>query len=327
MPSSNAKPRSGDGPGTCAVTALPSRADTIASDMEKEVRPVGLFQRVEQKLERAVNGAFARAFRSEVQPVELASAIRRAMDDRAAVLGRGRTIVPNMFTIELSDTDYDRLHDYEDDLEIELIAAAEEHAESQRYQPAGPVRVGFEAAEDLETGVFRVRPSTARHPDQGGRPAPARERRAPARQDWDDGYHDDEQDPLDPRGAPDEAPAAAGPFTAVEAAAPRPPLPRINPADRPWLDVDGERYPLMGPMTVLGRDETADIVLDDPGISRRHCEVRVTTDGPHLVASLRDLQSTNGTYVNGERVTSTRLHEADSVTVGRTTVTFRAGRR
>ena len=82
-----------------------------------------------------------RAFKSEVQPVEIASAIRRAMDDRAAVLGQGRTIVPNLFTVELSDTDYDRLGGYDEELENELIAAAQEHAESQRYQPGGPLQV------------------------------------------------------------------------------------------------------------------------------------------------------------------------------------------
>ena len=103
---------------------------------------MGLFDRVERRLERAVNGAFARAFKSEVQPVEIASAIRRAMDDRAAVLGAGRTIVPNLFTVELSDTDYDRLGGYDEELENELIAAAQEHAESQRYQPGGPIQVG-----------------------------------------------------------------------------------------------------------------------------------------------------------------------------------------
>ena len=102
---------------------------------------------------------------------------------------------------------------------------------------------------------------------------------------------------------------------------------RANPADRPWLDVDGERYPLMGAMTVLGRDDVADIVLDDPGISRRHSEIRVTTDGPHLVASIRDLNSTNGTFVNSERISSQRLSDGDRITVGRTTVTYRAGRR
>ena len=72
---------------------------------------MGLFDRVEGKLERAYNGIFARAFRAEVQPVEIASAIRRAMDDRASHAGRGRAIVPNVFTIELSDTDHDRLTD------------------------------------------------------------------------------------------------------------------------------------------------------------------------------------------------------------------------
>ena len=134
---------------------------------------MGLFDRVEQRLERAVNGAFARAFRSEVQPVEIASAIRRAMDDRAAVLGQGRTIVPNLFTVELSETDYDRLSGYDDELENELIAAAQEHAESQRYQAGGPLQVSFASANDLETGVFRLRTSTARHP--GAAPQRGRE--------------------------------------------------------------------------------------------------------------------------------------------------------
>ena len=124
---------------------------------------MGLFDRVEQRLERAVNGAFARAFKSEVQPVEIASAIRRAMDDRAAVVGHGRTFVPNLFTVELSETDFERLSAYDEELEKELIAAAQEHAESQRYQPGGPLQVNFSPADDLETGVFRLRTSTARH--------------------------------------------------------------------------------------------------------------------------------------------------------------------
>jgi pSer/pThr/pTyr-binding forkhead associated (FHA) protein len=83
----------------------------------------------------------------------------------------------------------------------------------------------------------------------------------------------------------------------------------------------------MGAITVLGRDNSADIVLDDPGISRRHSEIRVTNDGPHLVASIRDLNSTNGTFVNSERISSHRLADGDRITVGRSTVTYRAGRR
>jgi hypothetical protein len=293
---------------------------------------LGLFDRVEQRLERAVNGAFARAFKSEVQPVEIASAIRRAMDDRAAVLGPGRTIVPNLYTVELSDTDYDRLGGYDDELENELIAAAQEHAESQRYQPGGPLQVSFASANDLETGVFRLRTSTAR------RPGDASGRRDDARRD-DGGRDVGPAAPVAPQ--PGASPVAPPPvpaarhvdddgLEATQAQAPvAPPAPprRVNPADRPWLDVDGERYPLMGAITVLGRDDAADIVLDDPGISRRHSEIRVTNDGPHLVASIRDLGSTNGTFVNSERISSQYLSDGDHVTVGRTSVVYRAGRR
>jgi hypothetical protein len=257
---------------------------------------VGIINRVEHGLAKAVHGAFAKAFKSEVQPVEIASAIRRAMDDRAALLGHGRAMVPNLYTIELSTTDYDRLCDYEEELTDDLVAAAEEHADSQGYQPGGPLEVVLVEGEGLETGVFRVRPATAK------RPAPT------------------------PEQAPMHRPAApAGP--PVDAAAAHRASPRVNPAARPWLDITGDRYPLLGSLTTLGRDDSADIVVDDPGVSRRHSEIRVTNDGPHLVTSIRDLGSTNGTFVNGERITSTRLEDGDQVTIGRTSATFRAGRR
>ena len=255
---------------------------------------VGLFDKVERGLERAVSSAFAKAFKSEVQPVELASAIRRAMDDRAAVMGHGRTIVPNIYTVELSGTDFERLSGYEEALSDELVAAAQEHADSQRYQPGGPVQVTFHRDEELETGVFRVRPATSRRSIAPSTQLPDRQPVPPAQ----------------------NAPVSAPPQRQAHA-----------PVQRPWLVVDGERYPLIGAHTVIGRDELADIVLDDPGISRRHCEVRVTNDGPHLVTSIRDLGSTNGTFVNGQRITSTRLDEGDQITVGRTQAVFRPGKR
>jgi len=102
---------------------------------------------------------------------------------------------------------------------------------------------------------------------------------------------------------------------------------RSHPAQRPWLDIDGDHYPLLAAITILGRDNTADVILDDPGISRQHTEIRVTNDGPHLIANIRDLGSTNGTFVNGERITSRRLADGDRVNVGRTALIFRAERR
>ncbi|HET7762932.1 MAG TPA: DUF3662 and FHA domain-containing protein [Phycicoccus sp.] len=287
---------------------------------------MGLFDRLEAGIERAVQGTFARHLRSAVHPVEIASHIRRAMDDRA-VTASGRAIVPNQFVIELSPGDYDRLAPDLESVEMDLVAAAEEHCDGQHYQPAGPIDIIFEEHEDLETGVFRLRPAKASRPRATGMTGQHRAVR-----------------PSDLSGSPRDlgpaAPAAAG-AAAAEAAAggvapqdeasPEQPAAarprRVNPADRPWLDVDGERYPLMGAMTILGRDDSADIILDDPGISRRHSELRVTTDGPHFVTTIRDLGSTNGTYVNGERVSTTHLEDGDRVTVGRTSITFRAGRR
>ncbi|KGN37471.1 FhaA domain-containing protein [Knoellia subterranea] len=313
---------------------------------------MGLFDRMEGKLERAVNGVFAKAFRAEVQPVEIASAIRRAMDDRATTSGRSRSLVPNVFTIDLSETDFDRLTQHGVELENELIAAAEEHADSQHYQPGGPIDILFDEDADLETGVFRIRPSTAKRPRATGMTGQHKQVRHQSREDFDDDYDNDDAyagPPASAAAAPPPAAAARDDRPERPARQPRPRhepaddspgetaayVPakppaeprRTNPADRPWLDVDGERYPLMGAITVLGRDDSADIILDDPGISRRHSEIRVTQDGPHTVATIRDLGSTNGTFVGGERITSEHLEDGDRITVGRTSVTYRAGRR
>lgn len=298
---------------------------------------MGLFDRLEAGIERAVQGTFAKHLRSAVHPVEIASTIRRAMDDRA-VSSSGRAIVPNVFTVELSPGDYDRLHPDLADVEMDLVAAAEEHCEGQRYQPAGPFDIIFEEHDDLETGVFRIRPSKASRPRATGTTGSERAVQRPSTPDaaGPPPAHVAPRAAVPPPSAPPApaAPVARAPRAPVArepeptpappvAAAPR----RVNPADRPWLDVDGERYPLMGAITILGRDDVADIILDDPGISRRHSELRVTTDGPRFVTTIRDLGSTNGTYVNGERITSEHLEDGDRITVGRTSITFRGGRR
>ena len=298
---------------------------------------MGLFDRLEAGIERAVQGTFAKHLRSAVHPVEIASTIRRAMDDRA-VSSSGRAIVPNVFTVELSPGDYDRLHPDLADVEMDLVAAAEEHCDGQRYQPAGPFDIIFEEHDDLETGVFRIRPSKASRPRATGTTGSERAVHRPSTPDaaGPPPAHVAPRAAVPPPAAPPApaAPVARAPRAPVArepeptpappvAAAPR----RVNPADRPWLDVDGERYPLMGAITILGRDDVADIILDDPGISRRHSELRVTTDGPRFVTTIRDLGSTNGTYVNGERITSEHLQDGDRITVGRTSITFRGGRR
>jgi len=137
---------------------------------------VGVFDRFERGLERAVNGAFAKVFRSEVQPVEIAGALRKECDTHAAIMGRDRTIVPNIFTVALSPVDHDRLGEWESALSDELKAAVTAHAEQQRYVFVGSVQVSIERAEDLTTGLFRVDSSTSKPggggSEQQGRPVP-----------------------------------------------------------------------------------------------------------------------------------------------------------
>jgi hypothetical protein len=114
-------------------------------------------QKFEQRLEQLVSGAFARAFRSAVQPVEIAAALQRECDNNTQILSRQRRMVPNDFHVELSQADMDRLSPYDSALVKELTSQLEEHGEKQSYLFAGPITISFEAAEDLTIGRFRVR--------------------------------------------------------------------------------------------------------------------------------------------------------------------------
>ncbi len=118
---------------------------------------MGVLQRFENRLEQMISGAFARAFRSAVQPVEVAAALQRELDNSAQILSRDRRLVPNRFQVELSATDQDRLAPYGGTLAHELTEMLREHADDQSYVFTGPVSIEFVTAEDLTTGRFRVR--------------------------------------------------------------------------------------------------------------------------------------------------------------------------
>ena len=118
---------------------------------------MGGLQRLENRLEQMISGAFARAFRSAVQPVEIAAALQRECDNNAQILSRDRRLVPNDFHVELSQTDLDRLAPYDSALADDLVRQLREHADQQSYVFPGPVTIAFDAAEDLTTGRFRIR--------------------------------------------------------------------------------------------------------------------------------------------------------------------------
>ena len=234
---------------------------------------MGVLQRFEHRLEGMVEGAFARAFKSELQPVEIASAVQREMDDRAAIVAQGRTLVPNDFVVELAESDHERLEVYADSLGIELATLAREHAREQGYSFVGPVRMRFEGVPELTTGTFRIRSGVIR-----GTTVEDGEIRRPV----------------------SDLPHPAGGF----AGTPR----LLVSGPEPGADGSTQRtYELSAPLTILGRGTDCDLRLVDPGVSRHHAELRVE-DGEVVLV---DLGSTNGTFVNGQpvrRVGADRWH-------------------
>jgi hypothetical protein len=110
----------------------------------------------ERRLERMVEGAFARAFRSSIRPVELARRMAREMDDHLSVGVRGAPVVPNHFTVYLSPTDYGEFAEVRDALRRELSDAVREHARDERYGFMGPVDVELVLDEGLHVGRFEV---------------------------------------------------------------------------------------------------------------------------------------------------------------------------
>ncbi len=246
---------------------------------------MGVLQRFEHRLEGMVEGAFARAFKSELQPVEVASAVQREMDDRAAIVAQGRTLVPNDFVVELAESDHERLEVYADSLGIELATLAREYAREQGYSFVGPVRMRFEGVPELTTGTFRIRSGVIR-----GTTVEDGEIRQPA----------------------SDLPHPPGSFSGS---------PRLL-VSGPDQGPDGgsqRTYELTAPLTILGRGTDCDLRLVDPGVSRHHAELRVE-DGEVVLV---DLGSTNGTFVNGQPVRRISLTDGTRVTLGRTTLVFR----
>ena len=96
---------------------------------------MGGLQRFEHKLEQVISGAFAKAFRSAVQPVEIAAALQRECDNNAQILSRERRLVPNQFRVELAQTDLDRLAPYDSTMARDFTEQLEEMVESIRFQP------------------------------------------------------------------------------------------------------------------------------------------------------------------------------------------------
>lgn len=112
-------------------------------------------QQFERRLERLVEGAFAKAFRSGLQPVEIGRRLTREMDLQRTVAPRG-TLTPNYFTVLVSSADRSRFEPFEKELVSELVGVAKEHARIENYVFLGPVEVELTTDEGLSPGMLEV---------------------------------------------------------------------------------------------------------------------------------------------------------------------------
>lgn len=253
-----------------------------------EEEPVSVLQRFEKRLEGLVEGAFAKVFKGVVHPVEILNAMQREAEAHKAILAGGRTLVPNRYVIDLSPYDHSRLAPYAAALAQELAQSQAEFIGEQAWTVYGDVIVEIERGDGLDTGMFRVTAEVYTGGDVAPAPSP--------------------YDMHGPGGYPYDHGGGYGP-------------PPGHPGGRNarLVSGDGRSYPLQMGSTVIGRGDQANLRLPDVGISRRHA--RLDYDGAQVI--LTDLGSTNGTMVNGQRVSAVALNPGDMIQLGTTTLTFR----
>jgi len=248
-----------------------------------------ILRTIEQKIESLVEGVFGRAFRTNVQPVELARKLTKEMDDHRTV-SVSRVYVPNEYTVYLSTADRAQFEAYEASLKLELEEYLGQHAKREGYVMLSPPLVAITTDDDLAIGEFgiatrmvqgRARKDTVAV--SGAEPGQTMVYRPIAG--------------TAPTGPSDEKPVAPEVVALV---------------------AGGERHTVRKRTTVIGRSQGCDIRLGDTNISRRHAELRQQGTSYWIV----DLGSTNGVEVNGSRVERAKLEDGDTVTLGETELVF-----
>jgi predicted component of type VI protein secretion system len=257
-----------------------------------------MLRNLEAKIAGAVEGAFGRAFKSRVQPVELARKLAKEMSDNKAV-SVSHTYVPNEYAVYLSPDDREQFTSYESALRKELSDYLLEHARKEGLALVTRPRVALETDERLRTGEFGIQAwLSAEAVGQAERDGDPSEGAAAVAAAADYGHTMVYSPDREPR--------------KIEAPAPTPH------AERAMLVGDGGRTVLSGDSLVIGRSRECDLVLDDPNVSRKHMELRRDRAGWTAV----DLGSTNGVKVNGRRVGEAPLEPGDEIAVGVSRLTF-----
>jgi Protein of unknown function (DUF3662)/Inner membrane component of T3SS, cytoplasmic domain len=227
---------------------------------------LGILNEFERRLEGVIEGIFTKAFRTGLQPVELATRILKEMEAHKTV-GVRQVWVPNRYLFTMSQEDRDRFAQTEGALTRELEQVVREGAAERGWGLVGPPEVEFEIDQSLRQGEYDCEAVLVEGPP----------------------------------GVPDAGDSGSAELVIIE-------------GDKPT-----RAYPLGKDRVIIGRLGESDVVLSDPGASRRHAEVR-RQNGEWIIS---DLGSTNGTIVNQATIGERRLEAGDRITIGRTVLEFR----
>ena len=247
---------------------------------------MGIFRRLEGLLERLVEAPAGR-LGAAPQPVTLSKRVERAMDTNKR-FGPDGVIVPNRYALHLSPRDHASFEAYRTSLEDDLSHEVLTRARREGYRLVARPQVVIRADPMVPRGEVRVAASVS-----------------------------------DESGAPGQAPEAVSTDTAV---LPRPghAVPVPGSTERAYLVVQTEggpaaRFELGAPLIAIGRAADNDVILDDPQVSRHHCQLKLQ----HGAYAFVDLQSRNGSTVNGQRVEEVALGAGDLIRIGNTAIEFR----
>jgi FHA domain-containing protein len=251
---------------------------------------MGIFARLEAFLERLFEAPAGR-LGATLQPVLLTKRIERAMDSGKA-FGAAGIIVPNRYDLHLHPADYAAFEPYRGSLEDDLAHGAAARARRERYHLVARPTVTLVADPAVPRGDVRVAANVV---DVAGEPIP---------------------EPM---------PAQASDQTMVLARPGHEPAPPDS-ASRAFLLVhtDGAprvRFDLGGALISIGRASDNDVIVDDPEVSRHHCQLKLQ----HGAYSLADLGSRNGSWINGQPVSEVALGPGDVIQIGSTEIEFQVG--
>jgi hypothetical protein len=246
---------------------------------------MGVLQDFERRLEGAVEGFFARAFRSGLQPVELAKALQRYAADTQHVTADG-VVVPNVYRIRVSTRDHERLETFGEALARELGEVIVATASDRGWKLRGPVKVRVAPDESVSYGRYQL----AGRVEAVGDAHASGQQAAPAQAA--------------------AAPSGGGRLdrTQVVSAVPKT---QLSLRVRSGPD-SGETVPVTGARVTLGRHSSCAVTLQDSTVSREHAAMVRRGDGWWVV----DLGSTNGTRVNGVRAAEQPVAPGDRIELG-----------